>query len=220
MASRPASRAAAQTKAQAAAQPKTLAQLNRLIAASAAPFKGGEHAVLGEGPLRAPLAFVGEQPGDQEDIQGHPFVGPAGLVLRRMMAEAGIAPERAYLSNAVKHFKFTQRGKKRLHQRPTAGEIEHYRWWLGLELEFVDPRLVVALGASAVRALAGRTLPIGANRGETMFGERRGFITVHPSSLLRIPDQAARRQARAAFLADLKQIKALAQKPGPPRRRA
>lgn len=108
--------------------------------------------------------------------------------------------------------------QKRLHQRPTAGEVERYRWWLGLELDFVDPKLVVALGATAVRALAGKPLPIEANRGPIIFGERQGYITVHPSALLRIPEQEARRAARAAFLADLKKIKALAAKTTPRRR--
>jgi DNA polymerase len=200
--------------------PRTLAGLNKLIVASEPLVAGAERAVLGEGPIGAVVAFVGEQPGDVEEKEGRPFVGPAGKLLRAMMEDAGLKPERAYLTNAVKHFKFVQRGKKRLHQRPTAGEIEHYRWWLGLELDFVDPKFVVALGATAVRALAGKPLPIEANRGPYMFGERQGYITVHPSALLRIPEQDARRAARAAFLADLKKIKALAAKASPSRRRA
>ncbi|HET9231932.1 MAG TPA: UdgX family uracil-DNA binding protein [Vitreimonas sp.] len=199
--------------------PRTLTALNKLIVASEPLTPGAERAVLGEGPLGAAIAFVGEQPGDVEETEGRPFVGPAGKLLRRMMEDAGLRPERAYLTNAVKHFKFVQRGKKRLHQRPTAGEVERYRWWLGLELDFVDPKLVVALGATAVRALVGKPLPIEANRGPYIFGERQGYITVHPSALLRIPEQAARRAARATFLADLKKIKALAAK-ATPRRRA
>lgn len=189
--------------------PKTLKALNKLVAASPPPFEGSPRAIFGEGPLGAAVAFVGEQPGDQEDIQGRPFVGPAGLLLRRLMGEAGLPPEQSYLTNAVKHFKFEQRGKRRLHKRPTAGEIEHYRWWLDLELDIVGPDLVVALGASAVRALAGRTLAIGANRGPASFNGRPGFITVHPSSLLRIPEAEQRRNARAEFLADLRRIRAL-----------
>ena len=198
--------------------PRTLAGLNKLVAASEPLVAGADRAVLGEGPVGAAIAFVGEQPGDVEEMEGRPFVGPAGKLLRTMMEDAGLKPERAYLTNAVKHFKFVQRGKKRLHQRPTAREIERYRWWLGLELDFVDPKLVVALGATAVRALVGKPLPIEANRGPHLFGERQGYITVHPSALLRIPDQDARRAARAAFLADLKKIKALAAKASPRRR--
>jgi uracil-DNA glycosylase family protein len=200
--------------------PRTLAALNKLIAASEPLVAGADRAVLGEGPLGAAIAFVGEQPGDVEETEGRPFVGPAGKLLRAMMEDAGLKPERAYLTNAVKHFKFVQRGKKRLHQRPTAGEIERYRWWLGLELEFANPKLIVALGATAVRALVGKPLPIEANRGPVMFGERQGYITVHPSALLRIPEQDARRAARGAFVADLKKIKALAAKTSPQRRRA
>ena len=191
--------------------PRTLAALNKIIDASPPLAPGADRAVLGEGPLGAAIAFVGEQPGDVEEREGRPFVGPAGKLLRDMMQDAGIKPDRTYLTNAVKHFKFVQRGKKRLHQRPTAGEIERYRWWLGLELDFVDPRLVVALGATAVRALVGKAVPIEANRGPYMFGERQGYITVHPSALLRIPEREARRAARAAFLKDLKRIKALSE---------
>jgi uracil-DNA glycosylase len=197
--------------------PRTLTGLNKLILASEPLVAGAERAVLGEGPMGAPIAFVGEQPGDVEEQEGRPFVGPAGKLLRDMMQDAGIKPDRTYLTNAVKHFKFVQRGKKRLHQRPTAGEIERYRWWLGLELDFVGPKLVVALGATAVRALVGKPVPIEANRGPYPFGERQGYITVHPSALLRIPEQDARRAARAAFLKDMKRIKALAQERAPKR---
>jgi uracil-DNA glycosylase family protein len=200
--------------------PRTLTALNKLIMASPPLIPGADRAVLGEGPMQPAIAFVGEQPGDAEEKEGRPFVGPAGKLLRDMIQDAGIKPDRTYLTNAVKHFKFVQRGKRRLHQRPTAGEIERYRWWLGLELDFVDPKLVVALGATAVRALVGKPVPIEANRGPYIFGERQGYITVHPSSLLRIPEQDARRAARAAFLADLKKIKALAAKTSPQRRRA
>jgi len=200
--------------------PRTLTALNKLILASPPLIPGADRAVLGEGPMQPAIAFVGEQPGDAEEKEGRPFVGPADKLLRDMIQDAGIKPDRTYFTNAVKHFKFVQRGKRRLHQRPTAGEIERYRWWLGLELDFVDPKLVVALGATAVRALVGKPVPIEANRGPYIFGERQGYITVHPSALLRIPEQDARRAARAAFLADLKKIKALAAKTAPQRRRA
>ena len=213
----PASTTAAETPKRA---PRTLTALNKLIMASPPLIPGADRAVLGEGPMQPAIAFVGEQPGDAEEKEGRPFVGPAGKLLRDMILDAGIKPDRTYLTNAVKHFKFVQRGKRRLHQRPTAGEIERYRWWLGLELDFIDPKLVVALGATAVRALVGKPVPIEANRGPYIFGERQGYITVHPSALLRIPEQDARRAARAAFLADLKKIRALAAKTAPQRRRA
>ena len=187
-----------------------LEELNAAIAASDPLVPGATRAVLGEGPQGAAIAFVGEQPGDQEDRQGRPFVGPAGQLLDRALNEAGIDRRRSYLTNAVKHFKFVQRGKRRIHQRPTAGEVRHDRWWLERELDFVSPRLVVALGATAVLALAGKALPISRNRGATRFGERPGFVTVHPSFLLRLPGADDRAQAFAAFVADLKQIRQLA----------
>ena len=190
--------------------PQTLEELNRIIAASEPFVQGSKRAVLGEGPEGARIAFVGEQPGDQEDLQGRPFVGPAGLLLDRAMGEADIDRRKTYVTNAVKHFKFEQRGKRRLHQKPTAGEVKRYRGWLKKELELVHPALVVALGATAVLALAGRSLPISRSRGKANFDGQPGYITVHPSYLLRIPDEADRRQAYAEFVADLKKIKVLA----------
>jgi len=168
--------------------PKTLEALNSLIAASEPMVTGGTRAVLGEGPLGADIAFVGEQPGDQEDLEGRPFVGPAGAMLDRAMREVGIDRSKVYVTNAVKHFKYEQRGKRRLHQSPTAGEVKHYRWWLTRELDFVAPKLVVALGATAVLALTGKALPVTKVRGPHELGGHKGFITVHPSYLLRIPD--------------------------------
>jgi probable DNA metabolism protein len=193
-------------------EPKTLAELNAIIAAAEPFVHGGTHAVLGEGPLRPALAFVGEQPGDQEDLQGRPFVGPAGQLLTRAMDEAGIDRNACYVTNAVKHFKFEQRGKRRLHQKPTTGEVRHYRWWLMKELEIVQPALVVALGATAVLALAGKALPITKARGPARFGEWPGYITVHPSYLLRIPDDAAKHAAYEDFVADLSKARVLARK--------
>jgi uracil-DNA glycosylase family protein len=187
--------------------------LNAIIASSAPLVPGATQAVLGEGPEGAAVAFVGEQPGDQEDRQGHPFVGPAGRLLDRALGEAGIDRRECYLTNAVKHFKFVERGKRRIHQRPTAGEVRHYRWWLDKELEFVAPRITVALGAIAVLALAGKALPISRNRGEVQFHGRRGFITVHPSSILRQPDDAARTEAYEAFVADLRRVRHLSRAP-------
>lgn len=170
--------------------------------------------VFGEGRKDAPLLFVGEQPGDQEDRQGRPFVGPAGQLLSRAMAEAGIVRGDAYLTNAVKHFKFEERGKRRIHQKPTAGEVSHYRWWLDRELDFVAPKLVVALGATAVLALTGKAIPITRARGPASFGKAyEGFITVHPSYLLRLPDEA-KDEAYATFVADLKRVGDLARELG------
>jgi DNA polymerase len=191
-------------------EPGSLSQLNRLIAAAAPMVKGGTRAVFGEGPLHPDLALVGEQPGDQEDVAGKPFVGPAGKLLDRALAEAGIDRGKVYVTNAVKHFKFEQRGKRRLHAKPNAGEVRHYRWWLEKELDLVRPRLVVALGATAVMALAGKSLPVMKNRGPIDLGGRAGFITVHPSSLLRLSDEKERHKAFAAFVADLKAARKLA----------
>ena len=132
--------------------PKTLKALNRMIEATPPFVKGSSRAVLGEGPLHPALALVGEQPGDYEDRQGRPFVGPAGKLLDKALAEAGIDRKAVYVTNAVKHFKFEQRGKKRLHARPNAGEVKHYRWWLQKELEIVKPRVAVAMGATATLA--------------------------------------------------------------------
>ena len=190
--------------------PQTLAELNKLISSTPPLVPGATQAVLGEGPPNAAVVFVGEQPGDQEDLAGRPFVGPAGQLLSRAMAEAGIERRNAYLTNAVKHFKFEARGKRRLHMKPTAGEVKHYRWWLMKELDFVQPRLVVALGATALLALAGKALPITRVRGPMELDGRAGYVTVHPSYLLRLPDEAAKQEAYAAFVADLRQVQALA----------
>jgi uracil-DNA glycosylase family protein len=190
-------------------EPKSLAALNQLIAAAEPLVKGGVRAVLGEGPLHPDIAFVGEQPGDLEDLAGKPFVGPAGKLLNKAMEEAGIDRKAAYVTNAVKHFKFEQRGKRRLHSKPTAGEVKHYRWWLEKELDLVKPKLVVALGATAVLALAGKPLPISKNRGPIILNGRPGFITIHPSFLLRMPEED-KKQGWKDFVADMKRIRKLA----------
>src|SRR5262245_46404866 len=169
-------------------EPKSLAELNALISGSEPLVPGATRAVLGEGPVGADIAFVGEQPGDQEDLEGRPFVGPAGKLLTHAMAEVGIERKKSYVTNAVKHFKFERRGKKRIHQKPTMGEVKHYRWWLMKELEFVHPRLVVALGGTALAALSGKAMPITKARGPMEFDGFPGYVTVHPSYLLRIPD--------------------------------
>ncbi len=191
-------------------EPQSLVELNRIILASEPLVPGATRAVVGEGPMHPRIAFIGEQPGDQEDLAGRPFVGPAGQLLRRALGEAGIDPADVYLTNAVKHFKFVQRGKRRIHQTPTAGEVKHYRWWLEREIDLVAPRLVVALGATALLALSGKTLPIGRHRGPMTFGDRPGYATVHPSYLLRLPDEAARREAWRDYVEDMRAIGRLA----------
>jgi probable DNA metabolism protein len=194
--------------------PASLDALNRQILESDPPEPFSPRAVLGEGPIGARIALIGEQPGDQEDLAGRPFVGPAGQLLDAALEEAGISRADAYVTNAVKNFKYKMVGKRRIHQTPTAGEIKHYRWWLLRELAFVRPRVVVALGSSATQALAGKLIPVLKNRGATdVFGEWDGVITVHPSSLLREPDPSARAAAYRAFVDDLKQVEALAEFP-------
>ncbi len=185
-------------------------ELNAIIAAAGPLVPGAARAVLGEGPMHPALAFVGEQPGDQEDVEGRPFVGPAGQLLTRAMEDAGIDRATSYLTNAVKHFKYEQRGKRRLHQKPTTGEVKHYRWWLLRELEIVQPKLVVALGGTAALALTGKQLSVMKTRGPHALGEFPGFVTVHPSYLLRIPDAGAKKKAYRDFVADLRAARKIA----------
>jgi DNA polymerase len=194
-------------------EPQTLEALNAQIASSKPLVPGATRAVLGEGPIGALIAFVGEQPGDQEDRQGKPFVGPAGQLLDRAMADARIDRRRVYVTNAVKHFKFELRGKRRIHQKPTAGEVKHYRWWLDNELRLVGPKVIVTLGATAVLALVGKSLPIARCRGRADFNGRAGFITVHPSYLLRMPDKNAKEQGYRDFVRDLRSVRKLATEP-------
>lgn len=167
--------------------------------------------VFGDGPVSADIVFVGEQPGDAEDVAGKPFVGPAGSMLDKAMGSAGIDRSRAYVTNAVKHFKFEQRGKRRLHKRPNAYEIERCHWWLGRELDLVRPRIVVAMGATAARSLAGRPIKVLEARGEVLdFHGWRGFVTVHPSFLLRMRDRAAAAREFDRFVGDLRLVGKLA----------
>jgi uracil-DNA glycosylase family protein len=146
--------------------------------------------VFGEGPEDARLVLVGEAPGDREDLEGHPFVGPAGSLLRRVMTEVGLGPGDAFMTNAVKHFKFVQRGKRRIHQKPTTEEVTACHPWLEQELAVLRPRLVVALGATAARALTGRPVTISKVRGRLLDLDGPGslMITVHPSAVLRADD--------------------------------
>ncbi|KAA9018783.1 UdgX family uracil-DNA binding protein [Sphingobium limneticum] len=164
--------------------------------------------IFGEGPLDAPLMIIGEQPGDQEDLAGRPFVGPAGQLLDRALAQAGVDRSRAYVTNAVKHFKFERQGKRRLHQSPDAGEIEACRWWLGQEIDLIRPRIIVALGASAARAMLGKAVTIGRTRGAAIALKdgAEGWVTVHPSYLLRLPDAERQAAEQARFVDDLRMV--------------
>ncbi|MFN2449695.1 MAG: UdgX family uracil-DNA binding protein [Candidatus Baltobacteraceae bacterium] len=169
-------------------------------------YRYATQTVFGEGRARAALMFVGEQPGEREDRFGHPFVGPAGKLLHDAMQSAGIDPRTIYVTNTVKHFKFIERGKKRIHQKPRTIEIQACMPWLEAEIAQVKPELVVALGATAAQALLGASFRLTKHRGELQRAELtdRVLATVHPSSILRAPDAAARRRELSAFIADLK----------------
>jgi uracil-DNA glycosylase len=169
--------------------------------------------VFGEGPRDARLMIVGEQPGDQEDLQGRPFVGPAGAMLDKALKEAGIDRSRAYVTNAVKHFKFQLRGKRRIHESPNAAEIQACRWWLDQERTLLRPGLVLMLGASAGRALMGRVVAVGKERGKPLSlpDGAPAFLTVHPSYLLRIENAATARAEYSRFVEDLRAARSLAE---------
>jgi len=172
-------------------------------------FRAATQVVPGEGPARAPLMLVGEQPGDQEDLAGKPFVGPAGRILDRALAAAGIGRAEVFVTNAVKHFKHEMRGKRRLHKRPNAYEIERCRWWLVAERALVRPSAIVALGATAAHSVLGRATGIGKARGQA-FPLADGivaFVTIHPSYLLRIQDRADKEREYRGFVADLQRAR-------------
>jgi len=181
-------------------------------------WKRGTQTVFGEGARGARVLFVGEQPGDQEDLAGRPFVGPSGRLLDEAMEEAGIDRRAAYVTNAVKHFKWEPRGKRRIHKKPNAREIAACKPWLAAELAVVRPAVVVVLGATAAQALLGPAFRVTRERGKIVdtpeFG--RVIATVHPSSILRAPDEKARREERKRFVTDLKRVAAAATTP--PRR--
>jgi uracil-DNA glycosylase family protein len=169
-------------------------------------YKHATQAVPGEGPAHAPLMLVGEQPGNDEDLDGHPFIGPAGRVLDGALKEAGIDRKQVFVTNAVKHFKHEMRGKRRLHKRPDPGEIEACRWWQNIERELVKPKLIVALGATAARSVLERVVTIGKVRGKIMPLEAgdSAIVTIHPSYLLRLQEERDKKTEYAHFLADLK----------------
>ena len=164
--------------------------------------------VFGEGPLDAAILFVGEQPGDQEDLAGRPFIGPAGQLFDRALAEAGVDRARTYVTNAVKHFKYEQRGKRRIHSKPNAGEIQACRWWVDRERALIRPPVTVALGATAAQSLFGKAVTIGRMRGapHTLADGGECWVTVHPSFLLRVPDEDRKRAEYAKFVDDLARI--------------
>jgi uracil-DNA glycosylase len=171
-------------------------------------YQRATQTVFGEGQTGASIALIGEQPGDQEDKQGHPFVGPAGRILDRSLDEAGIGRDDLYVTNAVKHFKWTERGTRRIHQRPNGSEIRACRFWLDGELGAIRPRLVVLLGAVAGEAMFGSRYRVGEHKGKTeeaSLGSWRGLAvgTIHPSAVLREPDQEGRDRAYAGLVADL-----------------
>ncbi len=173
-------------------------------------YKRGTQTVFGEGPKRAEIMLVGEQPGDAEDLAGHPFVGPAGKLLDRALEEAGIDRTVVYVTNVVKHFKWEPRGKRRIHAKPHAAEISACRPWLDTEIALVKPRVLVCLGATAAQALLGKTFKVSKQRGDFVESSLAPLVTatVHPSSILRAPDDQARRDEMKRFVSDLKKVAA------------
>ena len=174
-------------------------------------WRDATQGVCGEGRKKARLMIVGEQPGDQEDLSGRPFVGPAGRVLDAALEEAGIGREDTYLTNAVKHFKHEPRGKRRIHKTPLVSEVSACRWWLDSERRLVRPKVIVTLGATAALGVVGRKVAVTKERGRPMPQPdgATALLTVHPSYLLRLPDEASRKQERERFVADLKRARAL-----------
>ena len=174
-------------------------------------WQNATQTVFGDGPPNADIMLVGEVPGDQEDQQGKPFVGPAGKLLRAKLEEAGIDVKRVYLTNVVKHFKWEPRGKRRIHKKPDAAEIRACRPWIDAEIAALKPKIIVCLGATASQALLGRTFRVTQHRGELLESSLAPFVmaTVHPSSILRAPDEDSRHQQEREFLADLKKLAAI-----------
>jgi DNA polymerase len=171
-------------------------------------YKDATQAVPGEGSARADVMLVGEQPGDKEDLAGKPFVGPAGRMLDKALEDAGIARKASFVTNAVKHFKHEMRGKRRLHKRPNAYEIDRCNWWLEIERGIIKPDVVVALGATAARSVLGKPVTIARARGRPLrlADGTTAFVTIHPSLLLRLPDEESKEREYRAFVADLRQV--------------
>lgn len=181
-------------------------------------YARGTQTVFGEGPRRAEVMMVGEQPGDAEDLAGHPFVGPAGRLLDRALEEAGIDRQHVYVTNVVKHFKWEPRGKRRIHSKPNSAEIAACRPWLDTEIALVKPRVLVCLGATAAQALLGRTFKVSKQRGTFVPSPLapRVTATVHPSSILRAPDDDARHAEMKRFVEDLRRVAAELRRVGDP----
>jgi DNA polymerase len=171
-------------------------------------YKNATHVVFGEGSPKSRIVLLGEQPGDSEDLAGHPFVGPAGKLLNRALAEAGVDREQAYVTNSVKHFKWERSGKRRLHKKPSEREVAACRPWLEAEMRTIAPQILVCLGATAAQNVLGREVRVLRDRGQFFISEfaPHTFITVHPSSLLRAPDEESRAQAYAEFVSDLRLV--------------
>ena len=171
-------------------------------------YRDATQTVFGEGPIDAFIMFVGEQPGDQEDLAGRPFVGPAGILFDRALADAGIDRAGTYVTNAVKHFKFERRGKRRIHEKPDGSEIAACRWWIEQERALIRPRLLVALGATAARSLFGKVVTVTRMRGaaHALADGGEAWVTVHPSFLLRVPEAERKRAEYEKFVADLRRI--------------
>ena len=175
-------------------------------------FERASQTVFGEGPSRAKVMLVGEQPGDREDKEGHPFVGPAGRLLDECLVEAGIDRRQVYVTNVVKHFKWSETvGKRRLHAKPNAREINACRPWLDSEIETVRPKVIVCLGATAAQALLGRAFRVTQQRGQFVPSPLAQYVTatIHPSAILRAPDDATRHEERQRFIEDLKKVAAV-----------
>jgi uracil-DNA glycosylase family protein len=174
-------------------------------------WKRGTQTVFGEGSPRAKVLFVGEQPGNDEDLQGRPFVGPAGKLLDKVLVEAGINRDDVYVTNAVKHFKWVRQGKRRIHKKPRLAEIAACKPWLEAEIELIKPRVIVCLGASAAQVLLGSDFRVTQRRGEFIESPLAAYVmaTVHPSSVLRAPDDETRREERARLVADFKKLRTI-----------
>jgi DNA polymerase len=198
---------ARQAQLEAGPRARSLSEARRLAAScTRCPlYRDATQMVFGEGERTARLMLVGEQPGDKEDMAGKPFVGPAGALLDKALAEAGVPRGETYVTNAVKHFKFSPRGKRRIHKKPDTGEIEACHWWLDLELELVHPEVVVAMGTTALRSVLGRPASITNLRGKPvpLAGERKLVATVHPSYLLRLQAHGGVGQEFTRFVGDL-----------------
>jgi DNA polymerase len=173
-------------------------------------YRHATQAVFGEGPAKARVLFIGEQPGNEEDRQGAPFVGPAGRILEKALLDAGIPRDKVYVTNAVKHFKFEERGKRRIHKKPDARQVDACRPWLEEEARIVKPEIIVCLGATAAQELLGRNFRLTRHRGSFFKHDWAPLLTatVHPSSILRAPDEEQRLAAYQEFVADLKAVKA------------